>query len=310
MRRTQPRNRLPARRPAPDPTDPGPGRALRARAAANLLLLAVVGALLAVVLRQGERDAEPPEAGIAVSSLDPARITTIEVLRRSEPVARAERAGDGWRLVAPLAWPADPSVLDRLAAIAGARSSEGFRAAGNDLAQYGLAPPRLELRLQGQSFALGDVDPLGGRRYVLHAGQVHLLPDRYATIVGASAAAFVHPALIGPGADPVEIRLPGLHLRRAEASWRLDPEDPGVSADRVTELGERWRLARAVRTTTAPPGPPGNERVEVTLGGEPGIRLELDVLRTTHETLFVNRAIGVAFHLPRAGAERLLALPP
>jgi len=141
---------------------------MRRRNLLNLTLLGLVGALVGlVILRPGHEAAQPSPR---LSEIDPRTITRV----RLQPVTGAaivlHRTEQRWNIVEPLRIAANPVRIRAMLALLGAPSLGGFRAAGNDLAQYGLDPPRARLRVNEQIFEFGGVDPLDGRRYVLHAG--------------------------------------------------------------------------------------------------------------------------------------------
>jgi len=101
----------------------------------------------------------------------------------------AERGDDGrWKITAPREWAADNAQLDRLASYASRLDREGVvEQDATDLAQFGLSPARLELRLtsrDGREFgiAFGDSNPSGSNTYSA------LIGEKEVFLISANAA--------------------------------------------------------------------------------------------------------------------------
>ena len=148
------------------------------RANRNLAILAVVAvALVALVLWVGRREyqRDPP----AITSLDPAAITRIEL--DIPPVAPHvfERRGDGWWRVKPSSARADDARVQRLANLATTPVSRWMPASGVTPAKVGLDHPSATLVLNGVRIEYGGLTAIDDLRYVRVGDKLALVPRQY-----------------------------------------------------------------------------------------------------------------------------------
>ena len=273
---------------------------MRARWLINLTLLVVVATLIALVMR---KPAE--EGGQRVSALDPARVGRAHFKPAGREGFELYLEGGRWQVGTPLNLPANELRIRALLQVLSARSHAGFRAAGNDLSRFGLSPPRARLDVDGQIIDFGDTEPLDGRRYVLHDGQVHLVTDAFFQHLDAEAATFVHPAPLGPEATPVELELPSLRIRLNRSGWAAEPPAADPAAVRLDELATAWREAHALRVRGWRADLAWGPTIQVRLEGRAS-PLQFRVARTEFELILGRPDAGIQYHLPRAAGERLL----
>jgi hypothetical protein len=277
---------------------------VRARLWLNLALLILV-AVLGGLAWLGSR----PPAVERVSDLDPARVRHLRYEPSGEAAFEARLGPTGWHIAPPLDLPADPARVASLVSLARAESLAGFRAAGNALERYGLEPPRARLVLDDRVFGLGDVDPIDGRRYLLHAGAVHLVDDVWFRHLGAGAERFVHPALLGPGAaSPVAMEFPGVAFELQAGRWRIEPAD-AADSDRATTLARGWQEAQAHSVTAYQAGLDWSHEIRIRTRSE-AEPLRFQVARTPYELILGLGARGVQYHLPPRLAPALMPASP
>lgn len=174
----------------------------------NLVLLVVL-ALLGLGIRQEVAREGRPQT---LSGMDPVDLRLLEVAREGEPRIRLEREADGWRLLEPLQVDADPARVEALAAILTAPVQRSFPEQSANLAELGLAPPKLRLRLDGLTLAVGGLDPLTQQRYVASDGLVHLIEDRFYHRLIAPPIDYVSQVLLPAGQPPAFATLNGVPL--------------------------------------------------------------------------------------------------
>ena len=144
----------------------------------TLLLALVVAAVGAFVwfyeIEGGAERAKQEEAGKHLfAGVTAEKIQSIELRTEDGAMARLERAGDeGWKLVAPLAAPADRFAVDGVASTLAELSPEATFDSPEPLANYGLeGEPAVRFRAGDADYALrlGNATPLGGNLYATDA---------------------------------------------------------------------------------------------------------------------------------------------
>lgn len=148
------------------------------RANRNLGILAIVAvALVALVLLIGRREylRDPP----AVTALDPAAVTRIEL--DIPPVAPQvfERRGDGWWRVKPTKARADDARVQRLANLAATPVARWLPASAITPAKVGLDHPSATLVLDGVHLEYGGLTAIDDLRYMRVGDKVALVPRQY-----------------------------------------------------------------------------------------------------------------------------------
>ncbi len=280
---------------------------MRARLLVNLLLAAVVAGLVAVLVLEPGVEEQVPRA---LSELEPAAVSRVRIEPRGRESFELERRGEAWWLRrSPQALPADPFRVQALLGVLRATSHSQFPAAGEDLARFGLAPPRVRLLVEERELAFGDTESLDDRRYVLFDDEVHLVEDAQFPHLSARPENFVHPSPLGPGAEPVELDLPGLRLRRGARRWESEPERPDLGADARVTLVDAWTTSRALRVSAFDDDGAWGERVRLTLAAAPE-PLEIEVWDAGHEVILGRRDVALQWHFVRRVGDRLLAREP
>lgn len=140
----------------------------------NLLLFGLaLGLGLAALLLPDPQGGQPPPA----VGLDPASIERIEARfpRGGEPL-RLERRDGRWWLTAPVAREARSGRVVRLLGSLRERTGSCYPAAEHEPAEFGLAPPRAVLVLDGRRVEFGDRAG-DGRRYLHADGRLCLVED-------------------------------------------------------------------------------------------------------------------------------------
>ena len=115
-------------------------------------------------------------------------IVSVTLASKDDLMAAERKDGDVWKMTAPREWLADNDQLNRLASYAARLDRESVVESDvEDLAQYGLSPANLELRLTDKNgkeygIAFGENNPAGNSTYSA------LIGEREVFFVEASAA--------------------------------------------------------------------------------------------------------------------------
>lgn len=150
----------------------------------NLLLFGLALLLgLAALLLPDPRGGRPPP----VVALDPAGIERIEArFPRGGETLRLERRDGGWQLTAPVSRGARTGRVVRLLESLRERTGSCYPAADHEPSEFGFAPPRVVLALDGRSVEFGDRAG-DGRRYLRAGGRLCLVEDVVVPMLGGGA---------------------------------------------------------------------------------------------------------------------------
>ena len=307
---------------------------MNARLLVNLGLLLVCVVLGWFALRTDTPEPTPPTT--ALTTLTASQITSIRIERDGATVAQLQRSGDAWRIETPISAAADSFRVHTLIGLALARSQVGFRAAGNDLTQYGLQPARATVRfndtaqlndtallndtakLNDTVLLIGDANPIDGHRYVMSDGQVHLIEDNWFSPIFGSSIAWIDPRLLPNDATLEVIELlpePGVMLRwqRIEDHWRRTPTRSTSNAQTADQRGlalaNAWRQARALSVQRRNPSLAWDARATVTFKratqsstATTTETIEFVLTRTKDALFFAREDLDVQYRfLPRQG---------
>ncbi|ABI57988.1 hypothetical protein ACN2MM_14025 [Alkalilimnicola ehrlichii MLHE-1] len=151
---------------------------------ARRLILTLIALILACTLAAGAWQLAGTPEQARMSRLSPADAVSIRLQRPDRPPVSLERRNGDWWVTQPEERPASGTHVRALLRILDEPQPETrFAAADSDPATYGLEPPSAVLEINGQRWHFGDRHPLGEQRYVLHRGEIALLPDHYAPLV-------------------------------------------------------------------------------------------------------------------------------
>ncbi len=200
---------------------------MKVRWLVNLVLLLVLAAL-GLGIRHLVSVADSPQTLTATAAAD---VRLIEVERVGEPRIRLEQTPDGWRMREPMDLDADQGQVERL--LSGLRTpvQRSFPAQSVALGELGLAPAKLQVRLDDLTLGFGGLDPLGQRRYVAADGLVHLIDDGvYARLI-APPIDYCSRQLLPRAAPPVYATLNGVPLAGASLKTLA-----GLTAERLEPM--------------------------------------------------------------------------
>lgn len=137
---------------------------------AALIVLAALGAYIYFV--ESKREAKPEKPKEKVFALDKAKVKELTIQKEGGEPIRLDREGGAWKLVSPLAAPADPSEADSLVStLESLEIDEVVAPSAPRLADFGLENPRLTVGVVQEGakepvkLLLGDKLPDGSGVY-------------------------------------------------------------------------------------------------------------------------------------------------
>ncbi|MBP1474380.1 hypothetical protein J7I44_08710 [Frateuria sp. MAH-13] len=148
---------------------------MRRKARQRWIVVGIALALLALAAAQYLHDQR--QAPGTLLAMDPEAVTSVELALPGQPPERYRRHDGHW-------WQADgkradDGRLEELAGIAQAPVASWRPASDFDAAKIGLAPPVVQLRLDGEVLDFGTTAVTGPLRYVRVGKRIALVPLRY-----------------------------------------------------------------------------------------------------------------------------------
>jgi hypothetical protein len=275
----------------------------------NIGLTLLVGTLVLLVLYKpgAKKEAE----GTPLTALTADAIQRVRLVRPKQPDIVLEKNGEDWRLTAPRRARANNFRVNELLRLAATRVSTRFPVASADLGKYGLDQPLATLFLNDAEIRFGGMHPLDNQLYVLHDGQVQLIPTSVFRAVSAPLSDFLSTSLIEDKAKLLAFKFPAFGLKQNEqGAWTRTPELKDLGSDQVNRFVDEWRHARAL-STAAYSGKPVKERVTLTLAdGDQQRVLEFGVLAYKPEFILYRKDENLEYSFPEETGTRLLQLKP
>jgi len=268
----------------------------------NCALILVIAVLAFASFHFG---AEPGEkSSPRISSLQTDDIERIE-LRADALHLTLQRDDDGWRITAPVDWPADAANVERLLSVLRIESSALAELADVDPQALGLQPPKATLRLNDTTLAFGASNNIGGRRYVLVDSRIYLVPDIHLAFAAQGMPGIVDRRLLPGRYDISALRLPELEIRRnGEEQWQSSRDATATQAKLELLVGN-WQALPASRILRFAGDASAGEPIEIQFAD--GQRIDFLLLSTQPEIIIANPSIGLQYHFRANLYDQLLA---
>ncbi len=268
----------------------------------NCALILVIAVLAFASFHFG---AEPGEkSSPRISSLQADDIERIE-LRADALHLILQRDGDGWRITAPVDWPADTANVERLLSILEIESSVLAELADVDPQALGLQPPKATLRLNDTTLAFGASNNIGGRRYVLIDSRLYLVPDIHLAFAAQGMPGIVDRRLLPGRYDISALRLPELEIRRNSKEQWESSRDATATQAKLELLVGNWQALPASRILRFAGDASAGKSIEIHFAD--GQRSEFLLLSTQPEIIIANPSIGLQYHFRATLYDQLLA---
>jgi hypothetical protein len=276
----------------------------------NIGLTLLVGVLILLVLYKPGVNKETPGTPLTTSTAD--SVQRITLVRPKQPDIVLEKSGaEKWLLNAPRSARANGFRVNELLALANQRVTTRFPANPADLEKYGLDKPLATLFLDNAEIHFGGMHPLDNQLYVLHAGQVQLVPAAVLRAVSAPLNDFLSTSPLGDKTRPLAFKFPAFGMKQnQQGAWVREPALKGLGSDQVNRFVDEWRHARAL--FTAPySGGRAQARVTITLAdGDKQRVVEFGVLALKPEFVLYRKDEKLEYSFPEETGSRLMQLKP
>src|SRR5262245_12521477 len=181
----------------------------------------------------------------ALSAVKPGAALAVRLERPRREAVVLEKRGEDWFITSPLAARAEPLQVERLLAIAEAKSP--VRLAATDLARFELERPTARLTIDAQSFDFGMVNDGSRAPYVLTGRAVYTVSPRYGAALPATPGDLIARQLLGNNEVPVRVQLSEFTIASDAGKWVLTPATGDLSQDDLQRWVDDWRHASALR---------------------------------------------------------------
>ena len=276
------------------------------RSLLNLVLSVTLGVLLTVVYLRPGPDADNGN-GALLTELDPQTVTRIMLERPDQLRLVFERKDDEWRLTEPIRVLADGSRVGELLAVLEQKSFSRYPVSGLDLAKFGLDSPVMTAHFDQVHLSIGGTNPIGHRRYVLQADQVHLVANTVSHLMQTEAASFVTLRLLPTKTPIAELIMPSIVVTRSAHGWHAVPTQPAVQKEAWEELVDAWINATALSAETYTAK---RTTQHVDIHFEDGSSVRFDIVERAPTLLLARADLGVQYRLAPGMTSRLLSPGP
>lgn len=217
----------------------------------NFILLLLVVGLFWFSQQDANRETDPSVQ--LLTSLNPADINTIDIQQRQKNDIKLIRDKTSWQLMSPYSAPVSQTRINLILSLLSTPIHGEFQPMDtSSLAQFGLSSPSVIVSLNNESFALGDVEPISKRRYVLYQHIIYLIDDDVMPLLTANADSFIDNRLIAEYKTIEKLILPRsltnpetLQITISDGQWQSD--DKKLTTDTLKVLIDSWQFAYATQ---------------------------------------------------------------
>ena len=270
-----------------------------------LVVLALVMGLI-IYFEPGLEPADIPQPLTTLLVADDAIGIHIERVKY-DPVSFIKRNGRWYLVTEKQELPASTFQLQALLRLLETSSSSHYAADTVNLESLGLDPPQATVTIDDVAILFGNTAPLDGKRYLQIDATVHLIEDRYQHLINAGWTNFVERKLLPADKSIRTLRLPDMTLTLTDKDqWQLSPGKPGISADAIQQLLDRWDRVSALYARRYD-GRTSDEIITLEFSDSPE-PLTFMVIAHSPELVLARPDWGIQYHLTHDAEETLLTL--
>ena len=197
-----------------------------------------------------------------LTSLKAKDINSILIERHDIGSIKLKKQENGWFLQEPYDLPANPQRVNTITALAEKRSHSQFQANDNELTRYHLKDPLVSIWLNEEKVTIGSEDPIKRQRYVMNISDninsgnntLHLINGVIFYQLRANLDTFISLALLPPQSKIKSIAWSDKRIDIDSSAnkglWKLTPDSPNISTDKITQFIQFWQQAQAKKVAT------------------------------------------------------------
>lgn len=184
-----------------------------------------------------------PETTFRISSLLKESIQLILISSQYGEIELKQWEND-WLMTKPMQARVDKTKVERILDLLAATSE--YRFPLDNFGRYGLSAPVVQLQMNHELFAFGQLAPVSNHQYIMTQTGVFLISPHHAALLMVSPTELIDRRLLDNDEMPQEFIWGNIHVKQAE-KWHIFPEpaDIELSQDDIHQWVHSWRLAHA-----------------------------------------------------------------
>lgn len=258
-----------------------------------------------------------------LTAINSSEIQLITITRTNVEEITLEKISSAWQITHPIKARANNT---RIALLLGLLNTYSYAqqsiSSDNMLAQYGLLPAKVSLKLNDYQFQFGDTETISKHRYVLHNDTIHLIDDQVTPLLNANVISFIDNRLILSTSIINKLELPILNIDKTlsddiiiiennEGHWQSDGQVNRKTEVDLTILVEAWQHAYALQVQ------PINTDGQQTITSSHKIKIwyhnqnipsEFELQLSKQALFIIDRSQQLKYQFPRALAQQLLPM--
>ena len=244
-----------------------------------------------------------PQTTYPISLLSKEGVQLIQISSKHGVIELKQSNGD-WLMTKPFQARADKTKVERILDLLAITSD--YRLPLENLSRYGLATPVVQLQLNHELFAFGQLAPVSNHQYVMTQSGIFLISPHHAMLLTVAPTELIDRQLLSEAEIPQEFIFKTMHLKQAE-KWLLFSEvsDIEPSQDDINQWVHSWRLAQASYVTLNEHGI-DDTREAITIVLQSGEPIHFLILQKDPELVLFRQSQLINYHfLGRSGNQLL-----
>ncbi len=261
----------------------------------NLIMLAtIVGVVVFLYFKPQIQDVQ----AYPVSSATVEAVQTLRIIRQQKEIVLKQQ-DHRWHLIKPVRARADEKKVKEILEVLTANSNQRFSA--TDLGRFGLDRPNVQLYFDSEYLGFGGFAPITNQQYVVTSEYVYSISPRYVLALPLSASDLISPQLLASNEIPVKLELNQLTVEFKNGNWSniIQNSEKILDAEMIEHWAHLWQTAYARELTLEQKLDDDLVEVDyIKISLQDGQRIDLRVLQSKTEVVFLRVNDGIGYHFP------------
>lgn len=245
-----------------------------------------------------------PETTFRISSLLKESVQLILISSQYGEIELEQRE-DGWFMTKPMQARVDKTKVERILDLLAATSE--YRLPLDNFGRYGLSAPIVQLQMNHELFAFGQLAPVSNRQYIMTQAGVFLISPHHAALLMVSPTELIDRRLLNDDEIPQEFIWGNIHVKQAE-KWYILPEpvDIELSQDDIHQWVHSWRLAQASYLSKSENGS-GDTKEKLSIILQTGKQIHFSIVQREPELVLLRGDNLIQYHFLGQSENQLLS---